>query len=279
MLIEFARIRTRGQEHEETRSGTDETREQAHEAETAAHHAELELDRSEQLRKLGLTPEREYQKARAEAARLRSAADSRVLAVERYGRQQSTRDSDRQTRVKSLEAEMAKLESQIPTLQAAIDRLTYEIERRRVRAPMDGRLGEAAILRPGSLIHEGDKLGAIIPSGRLAAVAQFAPEAALGRVRAGQHARLRLDGFPWMQFGSVAATVFKVASEVREGQVRVEFAIEPDPHSRIPLQHGLPGTVEVQVERANPWTLVMRHAGRMLARPLPVQPVLHAEVR
>ena len=58
-----------------------------------------------------------------------------------------------------------------------------------------------------------------------------------------------------------------VASEIRDGRVRVELAAHPDPGSQIPLQHGLPGTVEVQVERISPVMLVLRAAGRLVAEP------------
>ena len=35
----------------------------------------------------------------------------------------------------------------------------------------------------------------------------------------------------------------------------------------IPLQHGLPGTVEVEVERVSPATLVLREVGKHLGVP------------
>jgi multidrug resistance efflux pump len=271
--------RAHGEERREARSGGDELRARAREAEAASRLAADDADRAEQLRKSGLISERDYQTAKSEALRRRASSESAALAVEHYAQQQLTRDSDRGTRGKSLQTEIARLESQIPPIQAAIDRLSYEIERRYVRAPMTGRLGEAAVLRTGAVIHQGDKLAAIVPAGRLGIVAQFAPESALGRVRPGQPARVRLDGFPWMQYGTVAATVSNVASEVRDGSVRVELRIEHDPSSRIPLQHGLPGTVEIAVERATPWTLLMRHAGRMMAEPISAQPELRAEAR
>ena len=47
-------------------------------------------------------------------------------------------------------------------------------------------------------------------------------------------------------------------SEVRDGQIRVELAFLTDPASPIPFQHGLPGTVEVEVERVSPAALVRR---------------------
>ena len=80
----------------------------------------------------------------------------------------------------------------------------------------------------------------------------------------GQPARLRLDGFPWAQYGSLAATVTSVATEARDGVIRVELQLPPETPTAIPLQHGLPGTVEVEVERISPATLVLRAVGTRL---------------
>ena len=76
-----------------------------------------------------------------------------------------------------------------------------------------------------------------------------------------------LEGFPWTQYGAISATVASVASEVRDGRVRVELALRPNLASPIPLQHGLPGTVEVEVDRVSPAILVLRTAGQLLAVP------------
>ena len=81
------------------------------------------------------------------------------------------------------------------------------------------------------------------------------PPAVLGRIQPGQPARLRLDGFPWMQYGAVSATVASVASEVRDGWVRVELAVRPDAAPPIPLQH------------VSPATLLLRTAGRLFTVP------------
>jgi hypothetical protein len=62
--------------------------------------------------------------------------------------------------------------------------------------------------------------------------------------------------------------VRRVANEVRDGRVRVELGVDPEGASPIPLQHGLPGNVEVQVERVAPATLVLRAAGKLLTRPV-----------
>jgi multidrug resistance efflux pump len=262
-----AEEQARGQEQVAGRAAAEEAKATARQAEAPARFAESDAQRLTQLRASGLIPEREYQRGKAGALQLQAAADSQRLAIQRIEQEQRTRGSDRVARLKSLAADMTRIEAQIPALQVSIQRLGYEIERRRVRAPVAGRLGEAAILRPGAVVHEGEKLGAIVPDGRLAVVAQFAPPAALGRIHAGQPARLRLQGFPWMQYGTVRATVTRVAEEVRDGSVRVELAVDRQAPSAIPLQHGLPGAVEVEVDRVTPAALILRNAGRMLSAP------------
>jgi hypothetical protein len=42
----------------------------------------------------------------------------------------------------------------------------------------------------------------------------FAPSAAMGRIQAGQRARLRLDGFAWTEYGQVSATVGRILCAV-----------------------------------------------------------------
>ena len=62
------------------------------------------------------------------------------------------------------------------------------------------------------------------------------------------------------------AIVSRVGSEPKDGQVRVELILQPTPGTRIPLQHGLPASAEVEVERVSPAGLVLDAAGRFLTR-------------
>jgi hypothetical protein len=108
--------------------------------------------------------------------------------------------------------------------------------------------------------------------GALRAVASYLAADALGRVSPGQRARVRLDGFPWTEFGTIAAVVSSVSTEPQSSRVRVELALRPDPRSRIPLQSGLPGSVQVEVERSSPANLVLRAAGRAVSGQQDVSP-------
>ena len=58
-------------------------------------------------------------------------------------------------------------------------------------------------------------------------------------------------------------------AKVREGNVRVELSLTAEQSASIPKQHGLPGQLEIEIERVSPATLVLRAAGRLLAHQSP----------
>jgi membrane fusion protein (multidrug efflux system) len=58
-----------------------------------------------------------------------------------------------------------------------------------------------------------------------------------------------------------------VAEEARNGKIRVELSVESVPALPGGAQHGLPGSLEVEVERIAPASLVLRSIGRAVSRP------------
>ena len=215
----------------------------------------------------GVVAELDLNRSVADAQQRRAAAESLHYAVVRLEGEQHTKTNERKAHIQQLTSELNKLRGDRATAGVTLQRLEEEVDRRWIRAPVDGKLGEVAPLRIGMIVHEGEKLAAVVPTGKLRVVANFDPPAALGRIRPGQHARLRLEGFPWAQYGSVTATITNVASEIRDGSIRVELALDAHSDSRIPLQHGLPGSVEVEIETLSPANLVLRTAGSLLAGP------------
>jgi multidrug resistance efflux pump len=226
---------------------------QAYESERAAAGQALEESRA-------------HNRSLADAQQRRAAADGLRYATARLESEQHTRLNERDAQIQKLTSDLNKIKSERTTASVTVQRLQEEVDRRNIRAPIDGTLGEVAPMRVGGFVRAGDQVGSVVPEGKLHVVANFAPPAALGRILPGQTARLRLEGFPWGQYGSVGATVTSVASEIRDGTIRVELALKADDRSRIPLQHGLPGSVQVQVENISPANLVLRIAGSSLAK-------------
>jgi multidrug resistance efflux pump len=238
-----------------------------HGAETAA---ELELARStkariEQLASNGRTPQIEVPKAAAEARKLAATQEAWRFEIQRLRHDAAMRALQFQAEIEELRRDLAALEGEHTASDAIITQLENEIDRHRVRAPIRGRVGDVVPLPVGAHVAEGQRLATIVPDGGLTVVADFSPQAAMGRIRPGQPARLRVDAFPWAQFGTVTATVTSVAGEIRDGVARVQMRLDRAEVPGIPLQHGLPGTVEVLVERTSPAMLVLQSAGLLLA--------------
>jgi membrane fusion protein (multidrug efflux system) len=204
-------------------------------------------------------------RAASEAAKLGASSSALSADARRLELEASARASQHQAQIENLYRSSAALEAEKATTELSIQRLQAEVDRHIVRAPVAGTVGDVQAVRPGSYATAGQKLVTVVPAGGLVILADFAPAAVLGRVHPGQPARLRLAGFPWAQYGSIEATVSRVASEVRDNLVRVELTPGNQAATRSLMQHGLPGTVEVTVQRMPPAVLMLRASGQMLS--------------
>ncbi|WP_437746189.1 HlyD family efflux transporter periplasmic adaptor subunit [Sorangium sp. So ce302] len=224
---------------------------------SAAHGEELRA-MSERLHdeRLASTADHLEAKSRAADEQLKAEgarADLRRLSV-------AGRHDERQTaaRLAELGRALGDLVAEQQAADAAVHTALAQIERRKVRAPIAGKLGNIAALQVGDVLKPGDLVATVVPGDDLHAVALFAPSDAVGRVVPGQRARMRLDGFAWTQFGMIEGEVSHVASEPYDGAIRVELLVRPESAASIPVQHGMPGTAEVEVERVSPWALLLR---------------------
>jgi membrane fusion protein (multidrug efflux system) len=202
--------------------------------------------------------------AQAEAVQKAAATEALRLSLQRAERDLNRAIEDRRVRREKLRSDAADVEAAAASAAGAAARLRDEGRKYVIRAPIPGRLGEIAALRAGSFVKAGDRLGTVVPEGGIRVIAEFAPTDVAGRIGPGSPARVRLDGFPWIQYGHLLARVERVATELRDGRLRVELALVPGQKTSIPLQHGLPGTAEIEAERLSPAALVLRSAGRAL---------------
>jgi membrane fusion protein (multidrug efflux system) len=181
-----------------------EARAQVAQAEARAKFAERQAETSAQLRLRQAISEEEFQRSKAEVVACRAAVQASTFAVDRLEQDRVVQESERKARLAKLEREAVEITGEVTTEEAAIRRLEHDLELRLIRTPLAGRVGEAVELRVGAVVRAAEQLGSIVPPGEPRAVALF-PASAVGRIHPGQPARLRLDGFPWTQYGSLAA--------------------------------------------------------------------------
>jgi membrane fusion protein (multidrug efflux system) len=204
-------------------------------------------------------------RATSEADKLNAGRDALTADLKHLEQNRQMRADEAQARIENLRRAIVSLEGDVATRRAAIARIQETIVQHIIRAPVAGRIGDAIPLYTGAYIAEGQRLFSVVPTGELMIIGDFDPASAVGRVRPGQPATMRLDGFPWAQFGSIAATVSGVATERRDGSIRVELRPATFGNPAGIMQHGASGVIEVAVERTAPALLVFRAAGLLLS--------------
>jgi len=221
--------------------------------------AEGTLRRLEGLEAAGAVSHGEVARAEAEAGALRARRRAALGEVQRRASERARAEATGEATGQRGEATLRGLQAEIAAAEAEVARLEEALARRSVRAPTAGRVGELAPLVAGQRVDAGGLLAVVVPDAPLQVWARFAPERAVGRVRPGQDARVRIVGANGGLLGARKATVARVGSEPgRDGLVPVVLTLD---HPSPDLRHGLVAEVEVQVERLAPWALALRAAG------------------
>jgi membrane fusion protein (multidrug efflux system) len=233
-------------------------------ARSEARLAAAEEDKARGLLAAGLLAELDQLRASARFEQAQAAAEAARRNLERLDAELRVEQQRASTRRARLQQQQTGSRSAHQALAARARQAEDDLARLHVRAPIGGHVGWLIPQGPGAVVEGGARLVEIVPEERARIVASF-PQSALGRLRAGQSARMRLDAFPWAQHGLVLGQVSAIATEMRDGGLRVELDIETS--DSIPLKHGLTGQVEVTIERVTPLELLLRAAGAAARRP------------
>lgn len=127
------------------------------------------------------------------------------------------------------QADRLEKEMRLRDLAADARLLTRQEELYTVRAPADGTLLEFTGLGVGSFVSDGMKIAEITPDGKLVVDAYVAPKD-VGFMRVGQQARMMVDAFPYMQWGTLSGTVRSVSEDLIQvaNQTMFKATIELD---------------------------------------------------
>ncbi len=245
-------------------------RTRASEAQASAREAEIEAGmaaslagRDAWLASQGVAPTEAEELSRARLLGREASAKTRRLQITRTAAEVRERVAVLQIELARLLRQQAEFRGELARQEAAIAGLERRISEHTIAAPIAGRLGHAPPLHAGAVLPANTTVAQVVPDGELRIVGSFRSQS-IGRIRPGQPVRLRLDGFPWTEYGSLRGEVVGIASEAIAGTVRAECSVDRRSAPNIPLEHGLTGTLEVEVERLSPAALLMRTVGRAL---------------
>jgi len=95
-----------------------------------------------------------------------------------------------------------------------------------IKAPISGRVDYSGRIKENQLISAGNRLFAIIPpAGRYETILDL-PAQGFGKVEVGQEVKLKLDNYPYNEYGFVNGRISKMASLPTKDTYRVEVTLE-----------------------------------------------------
>jgi membrane fusion protein (multidrug efflux system) len=255
------------------RARTSEVQASVREAEVEAVLAASLAARDSSLAREGFESSEAQQRSEAQRLGRAAGAATRRLQVSRTAAELRERIAMFDVERARLARQQAVRRGEIEQKEAALLAFDRKLAEHQVRAPIAGVLGQVQPLQPGAVLASNTTVAYIVPDGPLRIVAGLRPTA-IGRIAPGQPVRLRLDGFPWTEYGSLRGEVLSVASEAVGGSLRVECSLDPSSAPAISLAHGLVGTLELELERVSPAALLTRTTGRAPSRALAQSPTL-----
>lgn len=242
-----------------------EARLQSRSAGAQASNREAHRKRMARLIRKGVIAKANYLDAKTNAQTAKATAERLKLQVSRLKLQHQQEQNRSQSTLAALQRDLTSLEGESKITKALLAQHLHELKQYQIRAPRDGHIGTVQELQPGQQLTKGTRVGVFIAQGTIRIRAQFPPSEALGRIKRGQRGMMRLKGFSWVQYGGLPIVVSDVASIPIKNSILVECNLLPS-QSSIPLKHGMPGSIEIILERITPATLFLRSAGQLIER-------------
>jgi multidrug resistance efflux pump len=245
------------------RASLSEAKAMLRETRAGAGFASRERARARLMIQAGVVAAAEADRANSAMLQARAQQSARDHRLSVLTNQTSREVADRRAQNESLRRSLAELQAQRDAAGVQVKRLEVESSRHTIRAPIDGVLGQVRAPQVGSVVALGQTVAVVTPQTAVELVADFAAANAVGRVRPGQRARMRVTAFPWTQYGMLRATVVAVSSEVLDGRIRIKLGLDDQAGAAIPHRHGLVGDVEIEVDEVSPAILITRAAGQL----------------
>ncbi|MEZ5553272.1 MAG: HlyD family efflux transporter periplasmic adaptor subunit [Pseudomonadales bacterium] len=192
----------------------------------------------------------EYSRAKSELEAHRRKLQEQMAEMNEMRAQRQLAVNRNETLRAQLMREQAGIAGEIAEIDAEVRRLSNRIEELQVRAPLAGQIGAIARLSVGQSLSPGDWVMTLVPDQSFEFRATFSAREAAGRIEPGQRARVQFFALPWTEYGTLDATVIRVASEERDAEVRVDLDLEMNNPLAEQLDHGLKGQAVVQIHEA-----------------------------
>jgi len=207
----------------------------------------------------------ELQQALTEANRLQAELQQSLAATDQLqiGLTQKQTEVRRtqieaQQKAQQLEVEKTQLKAKIAENQNLLSTAKAKLKQRFLYAPVSGIVSSLNILNIGEVVQPGQTLAEIAPENTPLVLSASLPNQEAGLVKVGMPVQVKLDAFPYQNYGIFTGKVLSISPDTKPDQqlgpvYRVQVSLDRSSvtanHQTIPLKAGGTATAEIILRR------------------------------
>ena len=163
-----------------------------------------------------------------------------------------------QRQIKQLEMEITQLKAKIAETQNLLVSARTQLEQRFLRAPVGGTILSLNLSNIGEVVKAGQTLAEIAPQGSTLVLSARLPNKEAGFVEEGMAVKVKLDAYPFQDYGIISGTVTSISSDTKSdkelGEIyRVKVNLDRDHITQegetIKFKAGQTATAEIVIRR------------------------------
>ncbi|MEM7771674.1 MAG: LysM peptidoglycan-binding domain-containing protein [Cyanobacteria bacterium P01_A01_bin.37] len=136
-----------------------------------------------------------------------------------------------QQQLQRFQTEVLELQARILDTQNLLSKATVELEQRYLYAPVEGVVSSIRVANSGEFVQPGETIAEIIPSGTPLVLSAVLPSEEAGFVSLGMPVQIKLDAYPFQDFGVISGDVQSIAPNSEEHEqlgavYRVEIRLD-----------------------------------------------------
>jgi len=195
------------------------------------------------------------------------AAELRARLAKLREELQTSQEQLRQLRaVKGPTAETLEQENRLARLQSEVTAAELSLKYTTITAPASGVITTLEVRGAGTIIQSGQKVATIAPAGARLLVEAQVPNKDIAFIERGMPVKLKLDAFPFQDYGILSGTIVEVSPDAQAGKEGGSFykvMVAPGQTGiaakgkTIPLRPGLALTAEIVTERKTILNLIL----------------------
>jgi HlyD family secretion protein len=218
-------------------------------------NAQVKEQSLEMLVTEGAVPRLDYLDAKNQVASLKaeiSAKEQEIYqAQQELERLQASRKSEILTQIEQLQQEEVNLTEQLVQAEEQRDRETVE-------APVAGTVYDIQISKPGATVQSGEALLSIFPEGEELILEAKVLNRDIGFIKPNMEVKIKLETFPYQEFGILTGTVMKVSpNAIQEQEVGLVYPVQVKLEEKgvsingemVELAPGMSGTAEIIIRQ------------------------------